>query len=121
MTDQRNPRQCLDCDWTYPIFDAKAPGRRREGHQFDCPECGCSLRYRGGRFGWLHRAFTIATVPAVLLVAANDGNRLVQGAILLIVVPLALLAAVIHRRSEFVEAEDKDCSEGGKGSPQPSS
>ena len=79
-----------------------APIDRVDGKTFNCPDCNVALVYRT-KSEFPYRFFTFLTVPVALLMFQYRDNALLETIGMFVILPLAIIAAVIWRRNEFIE------------------
>ncbi|WP_234401187.1 hypothetical protein [Pseudoalteromonas sp. T1lg23B] len=104
MTNKKleRSRRCPACGWKFPISKVSAPIDRVDGKTFNCPDCKTALVYRT-ESGPMYRIFTLMTIPAVTLMFLYRDSALLETIGAFVILPLAIIAAVIWRRSEFIE------------------
>lgn len=104
MTNKKHERSrnCPDCGWKFPISKVSAPIDRVDGKTFNCPNCKAALVYRTST-GQMYRIFTLMTLPAIILAFIYRNSPLFEAVGTFVVLPLAIIAAVVWRRSEYIE------------------
>jgi predicted RNA-binding Zn-ribbon protein involved in translation (DUF1610 family) len=95
-------RRCPFCGWKFPISKVSAPIDRVDGKTFNCPDCKAALIYRTNT-GNMYRFFTILTVPVAFLMFLYRDSILLETIGMFVILPLAIIAAVIWRRNEYIE------------------
>jgi len=102
MTAKSN--RCPECNWRFPIARISTPVKRREGIEFDCPDCGTKLRYSYGGLGIVYNLFNVIAVPVIVAVGLLKPQQSVVGQIALVVaIVIALIAAYFVHTREYVE------------------
>ncbi|CAM4054925.1 hypothetical protein [Pseudoalteromonas byunsanensis] len=100
--EHERSRRCPACGWKFPIAKVSAPIDRIDGKTFNCPDCRTALVYRT-ESGPMYRIFSLMTIPAVAFVFLFRDSALLETIGAFVILPLAILAVVIWRRSEFIE------------------
>lgn len=102
MTAKSN--RCPECNWRFPIARISAPVKRREGIEFDCPDCLTKLRYSSGGLGIVYNLFNVIALPVIVVVVLLKPQQSVVGQIALAVaIVIALIAAYFVHTREYVE------------------